>query len=418
MAPRKRTAGSGTVIRRPNGRHTAQVTDPHTGRRRSIGTRDTRREAERLLADHVVSPPGAAEDAPFGEYLASWAADHAAFVGPVQADRVTKDVARYVNARDEEDGRRFPIADVALGELNPSHFRRHYKALLDHGGRITPEHPKGRPLGDSSVFGVDKTLRTAIITALDDVDLATDPMPKHRVKVARRERPWTNAANVQRLLALTRLRDPDLEVAVRLGALYGFRRGELAGLRWSDVEPGVVRIQVTRIVADGSAIYGAGKTIGSAATITTDEATDSALAAHRQRRADLIADRVPGNEHVYVKPTGEPLYPDTLTERFGRVVAAFNITYPDTPLPPGFTLHSLRHSFASNMIAAGESTLVVAAAGRWESAAMVQRVYGHLAPSTVADAVARLAAAVDVPGARDLTVGETSHTGRVEPGSP
>jgi integrase len=122
--------------------------------------------------------------------------------------------------------------------------------------------------------------------------------------------------------------------------------------------------------------------------------TAAALEAHRRRRAELIGERVPGDEHVYVTPFGEPLYPDTITERFRRLVVAFNVTHDATPLPPGFSFHCLRHSFASNLIAAGESTLVVAAAGRWESAAMVERVYGHLAPSTVADAVARLAAAV------------------------
>ena len=60
----------------------------------------------------------------------------------------------------------------------------------------------GRPLGDWSVFGVDKTLRTAIHTALADGDITHDPMPAQRVKVARRERPWTNTENVRRLLAL------------------------------------------------------------------------------------------------------------------------------------------------------------------------------------------------------------------------
>ena len=43
MAPRKRTAGSGSIIARPNGRYTAQVTDPRTGRRRSVGTFGRRR---------------------------------------------------------------------------------------------------------------------------------------------------------------------------------------------------------------------------------------------------------------------------------------------------------------------------------------------------------------------------------------
>jgi hypothetical protein len=37
--------------------------------------------------------------------------------------------------------------------------------------------------------------------------------------------------------------------------------------------------------------------------------------------------------------------------------------------------------------------ILVAAAGRWESTTLVERTYGHLAPSTVADVVAQHVAA-------------------------
>ena len=46
MAPRKRTHGTSSVIDRPNGRKQALFTDPRTGRRRSLGTFDTRKQAE------------------------------------------------------------------------------------------------------------------------------------------------------------------------------------------------------------------------------------------------------------------------------------------------------------------------------------------------------------------------------------
>ena len=151
-----------------------------------------------------------------------------------------------------------------------------------------------------------------------------NPMPARRVKVRRRERPWADAPQIRRLIAVVRLRDPDLEVAVRLGALYGLRRGEVAGLTWHDVRPDSVRVHTSRVISNGRAIDSAPKTPDSAATILLDPSTVAALDAHRRRRAEL-AEMVPGvGEHVYVSAFGQPLYPDTLSERFARCVRASN----------------------------------------------------------------------------------------------
>jgi integrase len=218
------------------------------------------------------------------------------------------------------------------------------------------------------------------------------------VRIERREAPWAPAEYLRRLLVLVRLIDPDLEVAVRLGALYGWRRSEIAGLTWADVDLAARTItsRATRTTtATGRAVGSDGKTARARATVPIDETTAAALRAHRDRRRELIDAQVPAAEHLYVDPFGEPLYPDTITERFARLVVAYNVTHADAPLPPRFTLQSLRHSFASNMIATGESTIVVAAAMRHTSPRMVEQTYGHLAPSTVAAAISRLAAAVE-----------------------
>jgi integrase len=384
----KRTHGSGTIVRRPNGRYTAQRTDPRTGRRESLGTFDTRRQAERAIAEAVVGPAsGDGEQVALGEYLAAWVEQQRPYLKPTTVDGYTVKARTYVLPH--------PIAQVRLGALRPDDFRRHYAMLAERGGR------DGGPLGDWSVSGVDRMLRAAVHAALrDGLIVGTNPLPDRRVRVERREQPWAPVEQVRRLLLLVRVADPELEPAVRLAALYGWRRSELAGLTWADVDlaGGTVRIRRTRVAtATGRAVASDGKTAGSRATVPIDEATAAALAAHLERRRELI-EAEPEGEHVYVDPFGRPLYPDTLTERFARVVRAYNVTHADAPLPAGFTLQSLRHSFASIMVAAGESTLVVAAALRHSSPRMVEATYGHLAPSTVADAVGRLAAAVDDHG--------------------
>jgi site-specific recombinase XerD len=62
-------------------------------------------------------------------------------------------------------------------------------------------------------------------------------------------------------------------------------------------------------------------------------------------------------------------------------------------MPDGLSLHGLRHSFASNLVAEGVNLKIVATAMRHASVRMMDR-YSHLSPSTVADAVRTLGAEV------------------------
>jgi integrase len=373
---KRRSNGAGSVLAR-GGRFTALVSDPATGKRRSVGTFAARAEAERAIEEAAAGMTRESGDS-FGRYLLGWIDRHSSYVSATMTDRYRGDAKRYVLG--------WPIAKLRLDALTADDFEEHYAALAKRGGKA------GRPLGRETVRGVERMLVSAIMDAVAKGKLGRSPLPLHRLPKVRRERPWANASEVARLIRQTRLTDPELEVAVRLGALYGFRRGEVGGLDWSDVDGSLVRIRQTRGVDNetGRAKVKPTKTAGSRATVEVDDATRAAIAALRSSRG-----RPKPSEPVYATEDGEALYPDTLSERFSRIVKAYNVTYAGEELGDGFTFHSLRHSFASNLIAAGVPTLTVAAAGRWSSTALVEQTYGHLAPSTVGEAVARLAAAVD-----------------------
>jgi integrase len=221
-ARRNRTSSASSINRRPNGRYTAQITDERTGKRRSVGTFDTRREAERAIAaDALLGGPGAGEQLTLGEHLEGWIEAQRAYRKPVTSDGYRVKARTYVAPH--------PIAEIRLGKLRPDDFRRHYAMLAERGGR------GGTPLGDWSVSGVDRMLRAAINQAMrDGLIRPPSPLPSERVRIERREAPWAPAEHLRRLLVLVRLTDPDLEVAVRLGALYGWRRSEIAGLTWAE----------------------------------------------------------------------------------------------------------------------------------------------------------------------------------------
>ena len=385
---KRRTGGLGSVLPRANGRFTAIVTDPDTGKRRSIGTFDSELDAERAISREVAAGGrGSDAEASFGLYLSRWIEGHAGYVSATMTKRYRGDAARYVLP--------WPIASVRLGDLAPDHFRKLFSELRARGGK------DGRPLAASTVEGVERMIVAAIGEAIRDGKLRKDPLPPTRLPKTKTERAWADTEQVARLLRVVALNDPDLEVAVRLAAIEGgLRRAEVAGLNWGDVGPTSVTIARSRTIdgETGAVKEGTTKTEGSKATVALHPATVAAFARMRAAREAELGRRVPKSEPVYATPEGEPLYPDTIAERFARVVKAYNVTHADEPLRRGFTFHSLRHSFASNLIAAGVPTIIVAAAGRWESVALVERLYGHHAPSTVAEAVGLYAAAVEEAG--------------------
>jgi integrase len=63
------------------------------------------------------------------------------------------------------------------------------------------------------------------------------------------------------------------------------------------------------------------------------------------------------------------------------------------------TLHSLRHSFASALIANGSSVVEVAALLGHSNATITLRVYSHFFPSAPSGSVAKLASAILGDGA-------------------
>jgi integrase len=87
-----------------------------------------------------------------------------------------------------------------------------------------------------------------------------------------------------------------------------------------------------------------------------------------------------GGEVMLTKASGEPWQRSDQKKRIDAVCAAARIK-------PRITFHGLRHTWASLSIMAGAPLLVVARNLGHADTRMVERHYGHLAPSFIADAI-------------------------------
>lgn len=153
-------------------------------------------------------------------------------------------------------------------------------------------------------------------------------------------------------------------------AMRGLRRGEAAGIRWTEVDlvKGLATIN-TQLVQDGGDYYeDTPKSDAGSRTIALDADTVTALREHRKRQ---LEDRLAWGSawtdsgRVFTREDGTELRPESLTDKFQALRASAG-------LPP-IRLHDLRHGAASLMLASGVDMKVV------------QETLGHSMMSLTAD---------------------------------
>lgn len=183
-----------------------------------------------------------------------------------------------------------------------------------------------------------------------------------------------------------------LELPVFICAYLGLRRGELCGLRWSDVdlEHKTITIENTRTQAGKKEIEKGTKTASSTRTLyLPDTLCDMLKAAkeHQQACRAEYKNAYDDNDYVVVMEDGRPFRPNYLSELFGKFLA-------DNDLPK-IVLHELRHTFASLSNQAGIPAYNIGKALGHSTPATTQKIYTHLLDQTHTQAVEGVAAIAD-----------------------
>lgn len=182
--------------------------------------------------------------------------------------------------------------------------------------------------------------------------------------------------------------DP-LYIAFALALGTGLRRGEILGLRWTDIDEtaGTLTVRQTLSMVRGQLVYGPPKTPESRRTIPLDRELLRRLRAHRQRqREQRILCGPDYRDHGLVVQTeiGTPVGPRKLGRAFDRLQCAAGV--------PRIRLHDLRHTHASWLLALGVDVRTIADRMGHTQVSFTLQIYTHSTADAQRDAVTKLGA--------------------------
>lgn len=320
-----------------------------------------RREMEAAIAQGTYCDPGKLT---FGEYLEDWLEKIKNNLSPTSYDWYTVVVKKHVIPE---------LGHILLKDLNPMHLDDYYKKKLEQG-RLGNGKPGGR-LSGTTVLGHHRVINRALNRAVEKRLIRENP-----AKFADKPRRDTGEMAVitpeQARKLLDSLQGSYLWLPTFLALNTGLRRGEILGLRWSDVdlEKGVLHIrQSLKKLKNGKPVFGPPKTPESMNRIDITEPIVHELKKHKRAQNKtrlMLGEAWQDWDLVCCLQDGRPINLSTFSSVFGEKVRKLGLK--------GVHFHSTRHSVASFLIEQGEDPRTVQEILRHKQIQTTLGIYTHL----------------------------------------
>jgi integrase len=359
----KRPNGEGTLYRRSDGRYEAQLSyvdaDGKTRRQSFYGKTQAEARAKMREAKTRTDAGAPVKDSKvtLDSYAEQWITSTLAASSRKPS---TKELYRTLTRKHIIPG---ILGGRQLDRIKPSDVERFVLALQDH-------------LSPSTTRQIYTILRAILDAAVRDGLVAINVAAKvSRPGVPRKEAQSLTPAQLDELLAV-RDEEDRFGVLFRFLARTGMRRGEALALRWHevDLDAGSLRVSRTLGRVDGKLQVSEPKTEKSRRSVPLTAPVVAMLRDHRQRQ---LAERLAAGsawqdqDLVFSTELGHPLDPR-------NALRTFTSTVRKAGLPASVTLHTLRHSVASTMLARGAPIKTVSHLLGHSSIAITGDVYGHV----------------------------------------
>lgn len=277
------------------------------------------------------------------------------------------------------------VADVTAGEVPSGDWRKPAKmpsVASDSCG----------PWGPASVRHMLSRLRAVYGRLVEDgtVQRNTAALVKPPSLAERKSNTMT-VKQIQQLFDYLEISGNRLEHLHHLAVQTGLRRGEIAGLKWSDIDFGARTMTVARqrVHSDAGATVADTKTDAGRRKLpipaTLLPVLKRAKARSRTERT-AVGSKWVGEGFVIADEFGRAYYPTTLSYFWKGALAAAGI--------PHVRLHDARHTAATLMHLNGVPIAVIAAVLGHTDASFTQRVYAHSQTDAVTLGMAAYSAAL------------------------
>ena len=307
--------------------------------------RGTKRDAQRMAATLESRPPSNACGRTVADVLAAWREVN----DPVWAETSRRDYASRI-ARVLDD----PIASMNVARLGVADVERWHARLRQAG------------VGEAAIRGRHATLRAALAQAVRWGWVGVNVASQSRLRQSKRApREAMSAADVRAVIEAARGFDPAAALALRLAAVAGLRRAELAALRWDDLDRGRLRVDRSACAVRGDdepIVVDAPTKTANRRVIQLDQRTVTEIKRLHDQRAQV-------SPYMFSLTTG-PANPDRIGWWWQRA-------REHSGIDQRWRLHDLRHWTATTAITSGHDVRTVAGRLGHANPAMTLRVYAH-----------------------------------------
>lgn len=294
------------------------------------------------------------------KYIALWLRD----IGPTK-------LALSTFTREKQDIERILpcLGHLKLIDLKAEILRDFYDRMRQAKNKNT-----GKPLAEKTVEGIHACLCGILSDAVEGGYLAHNPAWRaYKSKSKPKERIIADEELVQKLIACLEQESLKYEIFFKLILLTGMRRGECCGLKWNDINWRQRSIHIQRNIVKVSHTpveEKAPKTAAGDRVVFFSKEMSTLLKEYQKECVWQIGQIGEGEltdaDFLFRQQGGTPMTPTTFTWRFNIILKKYG-------LPKQLTVHSLRHTNASLLIAEGVDVRTVAG------------LLGHAQPSTTLD---------------------------------
>src|SRR5713226_1814676 len=261
---------------------------------------------------------------------------------------------------------------MPLGEITALHLSREWNRLLKSGGhhRKTKE---ARPLSAKTVRHVAGLVSSAFARAQRWGLVTSNPVTHSEPPVPKKHRGIALTPAQQALVFASATGPLCLATFLEVAAATGARRGEVLALRWSDIQDG--RAIITRSLTQTRQVLAfKGTKTERPRDVKVPASALAALGAHRRRQNEFREQFGPDYradiDLIFANPDGTPLRPNSVS-------SVVSLLFRRLGLPKGASLHTLRHSHSSHLLADGVDLATVSERLGHSSVRVTADIYSH-----------------------------------------